>query len=223
METAPSTVTNWPGAFGMVNESKKVVLSNWRPLLVLALVSGISNSIGNQNDDYWALSLAAAIISIVTGVALVYALLLATKGEKATLGQSMKFALSMTSVKYFFMVILSILIVFASLLAFIIPFFFVAPRLTLAEMFLVDKGMGPLESIKASWAATKGHVGKLYGILGVYILFALACLVLVGFYFLFIYMATLPLLYRFVTDTAKIGSVPSAAPTPQPVTPTPIA
>lgn len=219
METAPSTLTNWPGAFGVINESKRVVLSNWRPILILAIVSGISNGVGNRQDDHWALTLASTVITIVTGVALLYALLLATKGEKATLGQSMKFALSLTSIKYFFMILLSLIIVVASLVAFVIPFFFVAPRLVLAEMFLVDKGMGPLESIKASWAATKGHVGKLYGILGVYILFIIACLVLIGFYFLFIYMATLPLLYRFATsEVAKSpepqSSIPSNTPTP---------
>jgi hypothetical protein len=43
--------------------------------------------------------------------------------------------------------------------------FAVMVRLYLAVLFLVDRGMGPIESLQASWEVTRGHTLKLVGLL----------------------------------------------------------
>lgn len=60
--------------------------------------------------------------------------------------------------------ILSVLLIYISLLCCIIPFFFVAPRVMFAPMYIVDNPqMGVGEAIERSWMATQGQVLKLLG------------------------------------------------------------
>lgn len=73
------------------------------------------------------------------------------------------------------------LIIMVGLILFIVPGVIAALGLALAEYYVVDQNMGPVQALKASWAATEGQKGKifLYGILsvGVMILGLLACCV----------------------------------------------
>jgi hypothetical protein len=71
--------------------------------------------------------------------------------------------------------------------------------------------MSPIEAIKASWDATEGHVGKVYGILGVNILILLPIITLIGVlatvYFGFMYYAATAVLYVFLTKNQKTKPV----------------
>ncbi len=100
------------------------------------------------------------------------------------------------------MVLLSTLIAALSFALLIIPFFIVAPRIFLAALYLIDKNMGPVESIKASWNDTRGHLGKIYGIFGVLILMALPIFTLIGIpvslYLFFMYQASSAILYLYI-------------------------
>jgi hypothetical protein len=64
---------------------------------------------------------------------------------------------------------------------FFVPGVIVALGLSLAPFYVIDANMGPIEAMGASWAATKGHKGKLFGFgllsMGVMILGGLALLV----------------------------------------------
>jgi predicted lipid-binding transport protein (Tim44 family) len=64
---------------------------------------------------------------------------------------------------------------------------------------MIDKDMGVLEAYKASWHATKGHLGKLWGILGVGLLMALPAVTIIGIvatvYLFFMYSAVGALFY----------------------------
>lgn len=100
------------------------------------------------------------------------------------------------------------LIIVASAALFIIPVFFIAPRLVLAQYFIVDKNMGPVESIRASWNATKGNVGKVYGIFGATLVMSLLMLTIIGIpfalYFLLMYSAAYPLLYVWAMRRTEV-------------------
>lgn len=47
--------------------------------------------------------------------------------------------------------------VFAGMVLFVIPGIFLAVRFSMCMLFIVDKGMGPIDALKASWRATDGH------------------------------------------------------------------
>jgi uncharacterized membrane protein len=94
------------------------------------------------------------------------------------------------------------LAVIGSLLLFIIPFFFVFPRLIFTSYLVIDKDMKPTEAFKASWSMSKGHLGKVYGIAGANIAMALLVVTIIGIpfaiYFIFMYTAASAVLYTFL-------------------------
>jgi uncharacterized membrane protein len=75
--------------------------------------------------------------------------------------------------------ILTFLVVFIGFLLLIVPGVILALGLSQANYYCVDRNMGPIDSMKASWAATTGQKGKLflYGLVSTLILLAgvLAC------------------------------------------------
>jgi len=58
-------------------------------------------------------------------------------------------------------IILSAIVVGTGLLFFIIPGIIFAIRLSVTDYFIVDRKMGPLQAMSASWTATRGCVGML--------------------------------------------------------------
>lgn len=64
-------------------------------------------------------------------------------------------------VKYFLMSLVIFLAVVVGLMFLVVPGIIVAVRLQFAPYFVVDKGMGPMRAVKASWGITKGSVVNL--------------------------------------------------------------
>ncbi|MEO7904856.1 MAG: hypothetical protein ABIR91_03630 [Candidatus Saccharimonadales bacterium] len=210
--TNPSTT--WRGAFKAYQPSKAVVKFNLSTILTLTVLSILAGMIPSLFDDrsadgvitYTPLGAMIEAIFFVVGIFLAIALTLTIlagiKRKKlsaeSAVKQSYSYALS-----YFGMALVSTLLLAISLVAFIIPFFFVAPRIALAQYFLIDKKMGPIESIKASWHATKGHATKVWGIIGATLVMSLPILTIIGIpfaiYFLFMYSAAMVLLYAHLT------------------------
>jgi len=58
-------------------------------------------------------------------------------------------------------VILNAIVIMTGFLFFIIPGIIFAIRLSMTDYFLVDRKMGPLQAMSASWTATRGCVGML--------------------------------------------------------------
>jgi uncharacterized membrane protein len=117
----------------------------------------------------------------------------------------------------FIATIVSAVLIGLSFLALVIPFFFVLPRLTLVFYFLVDQNLGPMEAIKASWEQTKGHSGKVWGLIGVTVLFGILIFVLVGIYLTFVYQTVFALLYLHIAG--KLAAEKPAEVTPAPTDP----
>lgn len=223
--TAPtaSIPDTWPGAWGIYSHSKRAVMLNIVPVILLFLISLFSGVLGLIPIFG---EIASTVIGVLASVALALVLFAGVNGDQMSLGESIKISLSWRSFKYFINTILLVFIAIGSLLLFIIPFFFIFPRVALAPYFVALDNLGPVEAISASWNATKGHIGKIYGLVGVTIVFGLLCLILIGIYFTIMYAAAFVILFAFikrgssdVVDTAAIDTTPVEAPG---VTPTPV-
>jgi len=210
----------WPGAWGIYKTSKQAMKQNWPVLLGLLILQVIvgyvpalllgraGNAIGN-------------LLDIPVSIALVVAYLATVRGQKPTLGGALSAGVDpMMFLKYLANAFLVAAVLVVSFILLIVPFFFVLPRLSLATYFLIDKKMGPVEAMKASWAATKGHSGKVWGIIGVSFVFGLLILaVFVGLYFIFMYGAAIAILYEYINKHQAMEPASSPVPAPEPQAP----
>lgn len=210
MNGEASTQT-WPGAFGIYKKSKEAVMLNVLSILgLIALYILASIVISMLFGDGFISNLLGFIVGSAMTVALTLLILAGVRGNKMELTPTLKASVSMMTIKMALLSLLTGVIILGSLLLLIVPFFFIMPRLALAPYFLVDKKLGVFDSVTASWEATKGSIGKVWGIIGVSILFAIAIVVLVGIYLSIMYMAAFGLLYVHLAAKAKSAEAPSA-------------
>ncbi|HVV26138.1 MAG TPA: hypothetical protein VHC21_03875 [Candidatus Saccharimonadales bacterium] len=222
-KTAPNTEepavlalpSQWPGAFKAYKYSKQAVKLNanaivgW--LIIEVLLSVIISGLGRSGGGAPSRGLFEVVSYLITPLfsAIITKTLIAGVRRQPV---SFEAAFSRGASYWLNNLVLSILVtvtVIISLLLLIIPFFFVWPRLTLATYFLVDKNFGPVEAYKASWKATKGYVGRLYGILGAQIAMGLLALTVIGIpfaiYFLIMYSAAHAVIYELILGSPAGG------------------
>ncbi len=202
-QPAPKVPDAWPGAWGAYKFSRDGVKYNLGVYLLLLLVPFLlSMTLGIFKVPETTNNIVGTIVSIFFSIALIIVILGAFRGKKVDGMDALKQSFSLLAVKYFFLGILLWLIAVGSLLLLIIPFFFIMPRLILAPYYLVDKQLDIMASINASWKETKGHVGKVYGIIGASIAITLLFFTIIGIpfaiYFLIMYSAATPLLYLYI-------------------------
>jgi hypothetical protein len=196
-------ISSWPGAFGAYRLSRDAVLVNIWPILGLTAISILASlaieplAKALHIPDVLG-QIVSYLISIWLSIALIIAYLASARHLKIAVEEALRDAVPFI-LKYFLLFVLTTLLVGLSLLLLIIPFFFVMPRLVLAPYFMVDKKLGPIEALKASWAASKGNVGKIWGIFGAALLFGVLILVLVGIYLSFMYAAIFAVFYLYIT------------------------
>jgi hypothetical protein len=200
------STAGWPGAFGVYKNSKRAVMLNIGAVLLLLLTS-ILVSVLTSGYDSVLVQVLVYIFSTFVGAALTLVYLGGARGQKLSIGEALNKALPLV-LPVFLLEVLVLVSVAASLLALIIPFFFVMPRLVLASYFLIDQKMGVLEAYKASWNASKGHAGKVWGIIGVTILYSLIAITIIGIplaiYLLLMYSAAMALLYLHVSKQPSL-------------------
>lgn len=212
----PVNASTWPGGFGIYKASKEAMKTNlWTYIAVILLgmafsiVPDLFNEGSLSTFASLLLNIVTFVISMLLAVAGVVILLKNVAHEKISIDESISKSFPFV-INYLILNIVTGVLIFLSILALIIPVFFVLPRLILAGYFLIDKQMGPLEAISASWNATKGHVGKVYGTIGVFILIALLCITIVGIpfaiYFFIMYSAAQTLLYRHISQQELASS-----------------
>lgn len=201
----------WPGPFGLFKYSKEAVGFNvWTIIAILALSIAVSWLIGvifGYDTQTNALSIGGQIVSLLVApfftICLVTALFAGIKRQKADFGDVLKAVELKLWLNVLIQTIVISVILTVSVLLLVVPFFFVFPRLILAPFILVDTKGSPIDAIKQSWELTKGNVGKVYGIVGAEIVFALIMITIIGIpiaiYLLVAYMAAAPLLYRFLS------------------------
>lgn len=221
--SASALPTNWPGAFGVYKFSKQAVRLNIGPIIGWWLIIGVASSALES-----ALKRPGQLVSYIIaslGTAIVVNLYIAgVRRQKVGFSAAFTKGLQLW-LKMFLLGLIVVLSLVLSAVLLLIPLFFVAPRLALANYFLVDSNMGVVEAYKASWHATKGNVGKIYGIFGATLAMALLALTIIGIpfaiYFLVMYSAAYAVLFEFLLRSGNIHtevqstetSVPPVAPT----------
>ncbi len=206
-ETVPET---WPGGFGIYSTSKEAMRTNigtyvWIFLMAIAGSFVIQGLFGNNpHDGGYTLG---QVLSFLFASYLGGAGILVVFKNLAHKEYNLDAALTDTWPFYLRLIGLAIVeyvLLALSILLFVVPFFFVLPRLVLAPYFLIDRNLGPIEAIKASWDETKGRSMDVWGITAVAILFALLMVTIIGIpfsiYFLVMYAAAPALLYKHITD-----------------------
>ncbi len=215
----PKIPTTWPGAFGLYKYSKKAVLTNLETLLFLVIISLLASFVLQTVDGRVGTGI-AEFISLLISAATIVTFLASIRGGRLQLVDALRACGPMLLLKYLINAIAVGVLLIASFVLFVIPFFFVLPRLFLASYFLIDKNLGPLEAIQASWDATKGHSGKIWGTIGAAIAMGLLMFTIIGIpfalYFLFMYSASGVVLYEFITKTPQ---TPETTPQGGPIAP----
>ncbi|HSW85496.1 MAG TPA: hypothetical protein VLF79_02705 [Candidatus Saccharimonadales bacterium] len=225
----PSVPDTYPGAFGLYNYSKAAIKQNTSTVVLLIvlslLISIIINAIFSGSSTRGVGSLIVDLVSVLFSTALTLTYLAGVRREKLSFSDSITQSFPYY-LKFLGLTLLIVLSAIVSFLLLIIPFFFVVPRLVLSPYYLLDKNMGIIDAYKASWDFTKGHVAKVYGIVGVNILIALLLVTIIGIpfaiYFWIMYSAAFAVLYKFIdghspTQVSAPTNATPATPTTLPV------
>lgn len=205
--------TVWPGAFGVYKHSKEAVKFVLRPFILYTVVTFVVSlipSLAKQGTMAHSLiQLLLGLVGVWISAAGIFVLLSGVHREQTTFNH----ALQKAGKKYLSFLALSLLlglIAIGTILLLIVPFFLIYPRLAFSQYYLLDKDMGVIDSLKASWDETRGHLGKIYGVIGATILMALLAVTIIGIpfaiYFIIMYSAAPVILYYFIhRNTAAIA------------------
>lgn len=207
--TLPKVPAEWPGAFGVYKYSKQAVRLNLETLILIWLLTTIVTVIFDYILKGFG-GLVSLAVDGLTGSAFVLTYLAGVRGQRLTTGDAFNKAMNFWLRMIGLILLLGVSYVI-SILLLVIPFFFVFPRLSLATYFLIDHDMGVMEAYKASWEATKGNAGKIYGIVGATILMVLLAFTIIGIpffiYFVIMYGAAYAVLYEFLGKSVKPPAV----------------
>jgi hypothetical protein len=173
-------------------------------------VSGSVEAVKGESSIYLVVNILSLLITVGISATLSLMIIRSAAAKILKLSDAVE-----ESMQYFASYILAYLlrniILFASILLLIVPFFFVFPRLLLVEYYIFDQKMDPIDAIKASWNDSKGHVSKVYGIIGVSILMALLIFTIIGIpvalYLLVMYSAAPAVLYMHLKASGQLTTV----------------
>lgn len=197
--------TPWNGAFGAFKPSKEAVMVNIGVLVLLFLIGlGALIVLDIFINNEMVLQILSNIVTFVLGPAYYIVILRGIAKHKVELQATLKEGLGFV-LQYFILNLLIGFALFLSILALLVPFFFVLPRLLLAPYFLIDQKLDALDAFKASWQQTKGHSAKVWGIIGATYVMILPVFTIIGIpiaiYLVVMYSAASGLLYKHITST----------------------
>jgi uncharacterized membrane protein len=134
-------------------------------LLAVALINGVPDYIANLIHEEaptasFLISVGSWVLSIIVQMGLVRIALRFCDNEKATLGDL--FSCVGFFFKYLFASILYALIVLVGLILLIVPGIIWGIKFMFYAYLIIDKGMGPIESLKRSSAITRGTKWDLF-------------------------------------------------------------
>jgi uncharacterized membrane protein len=149
---------------------------NYIPAVALA-----TQAVEPNSTEYWILYAICMIAALTVGtffqVGLLRIFLAAARGQRADFAEL--FRGMDRFVPLLGATVLMFFVVFLGYLLLIVPGIILAIGLSLAQFYVVDAEQGPVEALKSSWEATKGHKGNLFllglAAFGLAILGLLAC------------------------------------------------
>lgn len=210
----------WPGAFGSYKYSRQTVMFNigtFAILIVASFVVGVLISLifptsGNMSlNNYFSASntintILSFIVNTFFTIAVITVFLAAVNQVKVEPMDAVKKSWPKL-INYIALSILLSIILGLSLLALVIPFFIVFPRLFLAPYYVIDKNLGITEAISKSWKNTSGHSLKVWGLVGAAIVMILPIFTIIGIpfsiYFLVMFSAAPVILYKYIDSISK--------------------
>jgi hypothetical protein len=212
--TTTSFPKEWPGAFGIYKLSRERVRKNLEPLILLAVLPlGINFVIGfilgliiDQTTAQGLAQCASFVIGVYFTVVVTRAYILAAREKQVDFEKALKIPASLFW-RMLLLNLLTLVSVIGGLVLLIVPGLIIGLRLSQAPYFLVDKDMGVREAYWASWHATKGHLGKLWGIIGVGFLMILPAITIIGIiatiYLFFMFSLAAALFYLYLQKHPK--------------------
>lgn len=222
-ETSPETVPQtWPGAFGAYKYAKAAAKVNLGGLIVLyvlfwlllAWTSYMDSEKGAKVDS------SNGVSNMLTWLmAILY--LAGIQGKKVVgLDVVRIFLKDLVWLKLVANAIVVGVMLFVSFVLLVVPFLFLLPRVLFTTYFIIEKKSGPIEAIKQSMALSKGHAGKIYGIIGATIAMLLPAFTIIGIpvalYLITMYGGALAVLYTYLLRQYEAGAIDiQASDTPQ--------
>lgn len=126
----------------------------------------LANMIGMQE----LFSLAASIFSFIAGMGLISIFLNLVRNKKANWEDL--FSQYSKALNFFLATILVSVMVIFGIILLIVPGIYLAIRYQFFAAYIIDKNLGVMDALKASWKLTEGKVGELF-MLGLYSLGAI--------------------------------------------------
>ena len=237
----PITPTEIGSAFSLFNPSiaalklnLKAYLGVYGVIVLMGIIVGIMSAAGGSietngqvvagaqtalNATALILGLFIVVLSLILGPAITYVQVQSAKGIRVSLGDALRTGAKFI-LRYIGLNILVSLLIMGGLLLFVIHGIIMIRRYFLSANVMIDKNVGILEAMRQSAALSKPHSGKIWGIVGVYILTYLPSFVpIIGS----IVSAVLQFLYSFAPairyvqlDNAAKVSVAAGEPIPNP-------
>lgn len=210
---ATTQASQYPGAFGLFKPSSDAIRLAFVPLFLIFIISvGIGMAIGFISGDNRDLannlsSIANFVVSLFTTPMIAFILLYAVRGTRKELRESFEYALQ-NIIRFLVANLLAGLAILVGLVFFIIPGILLAIKFSMTNYLLIDNPkMSGTEALSRSWGITTGHVGKVFGIIGVSLLMLLPTLTIVGIIatviLLVLYTAAIPVLYDYIIKNNK--------------------
>jgi len=162
----------------------------------------------------------SSVLSLILTATIIKATFASVRGQKVSFGDSFAALNPLTVLKLLVNYIVLSVILICAFIVLIVPFAILFPRLVFAPYLVVDRNLGPFKALGASWDMSKGHSGKVWGIICASIAMALLMFTIIGIpfalYFLFMYSAAFIVLCEYtttknVTAPSTIGAMPSVA------------
>lgn len=196
---------DWPRAWGIYKHSRDAISKNVSTYLLVVIGSfGILFALGlilqmifGRKVGVYIYDVVSYLIVIWVTIALVNVYLASVRGKSIELEESIKTTASLWG-RMLLLQVLIWLTIIGGLILLIVPGIIFQLRLSLATYYLVDKDMSVMEAYKASWEVTKGNLGKIWGLVGVKLLFYLLWFVLIGIYLTIMYTTVFAYLYEYL-------------------------
>ncbi len=210
---AITQTSQYPGAFGLFKPSSDAVRLAFVPLLliyVILFVIGVVVGIifgGNESVATTLSNILSIVFQLFTTPMIAFILLYAVRGTRKELRESFEYALQ-NIIRFFVANLLAGLAILVGLVFFIIPGILLAIKFSMTNYLLIDnQKMSGTEALSKSWDITTGHMGKVFGIIGVSLLMFLPIITIVGIIatviLLVLYAAAIPVLYDYILKSNK--------------------
>ena len=173
-----------------IREAWKIFKEDWisiyavliLPWILMAVYTFVQSAFGIEQGTamYWLLYFVYIVLSLVVGMGVTNAFLSMSRGKKVTM-ETFSSMLPRT-LNYLAAQLLMMLIILGGFLLLIIPGVIFSLKYMFTPYFVVDKGMGPVEALKASGKLTDGVKWDLVGFMAttIVLLYSGALALIVG-------------------------------------------